>query len=695
MPEDGSAKSSALQAFAYYCKTDGQGIYSIPELASGMYNVFVEKDGLVAFQDSVFISAANREIPIDTLRIPGSIVGKILIQPIHDAREFLIQLIGTPFHTYPNLDGGFTLKSLPKGAYLVRVSSMRQDYRTSIFSIRVRPGITDSLIKPFAPVFTSIPVVTGVKVSLDTLNGVVKVSWHGSDFSRLGYYVVERNDKYFRYGGPALVDGKDTSFLDTLFPSHGPWVDSDFVFTDSALFTLAYRVYIQDKSNTMGPVFENPSLQVPLPSAVVTRIEFPFDSANGWYVPAGGLGRIKVRFRNPNRKLVRVEWFDAAGKRLQTKNLHTNADEDSLSFQAPAKASVEKFVVKIEDDGGILWEDSVTIPVVSWRRLADRPLLEYNRAGKFQTDMPIATLDGKLYVFGSRGVEGHGSLDAFDPVTGKWEAKAEAPFLGTTLVVNGMIYMACGDSLQAYDPGKDNWERKHPFSIGQMDFYPANAIVIGDSIVALGSGNSSSTYYPQVYYPSRDQSQSVADYNYSIGAAGSRNLFSIKGQTYWTESGYIYTYNQIEQRSFNFCVPHPFQNYQKIDEINGFHFFILGGGLMDVYDEDRQDWTTKTAPFVPISPFEYPMSNNGIPGDTYHVIDGRLYFLSQTQADKVTVQVYDQGRDQWSIATLIQTRGNRFAASVVNGKLYVVSYYDKDSVQGDEMPALYEYPPAP
>jgi N-acetylneuraminic acid mutarotase len=98
-----------------------------------------------------------------------------------------------------------------------------------------------------------------------------------------------------------------------------------------------------------------------------------------------------------------------------------------------------------------------------------------------------------------------GTVEAYDPATNTWTAKAAMPTVRFTLavgVVNGVLYAVGGQSgpgyvttVEAYDPTTDTWTTKAPMSTAR--FGPAVGVVNG-VLYAVGGQSGSSAYLATV-----------------------------------------------------------------------------------------------------------------------------------------------------------------------------------------------------
>ncbi len=719
-PEDALGKRSAVASTPVLTHTNGKGEYVITGLSPGLYNILIESSGLASWRDSVSVAVDSTVVPADTLRPVGAFTGKLAIQPFDDPRNFQLQIQGSPFIALPDPKAGFVFAGMPQGRYRVRVSATGSGYRTAVFSAQVSAGGKDSAAQAWEPPYTGIPTVKGLTVTLDTLHGLARISWRAANFPRLANYVLERTPYFVsslqvppyygsQYSLPSIRLGAvDTVWIDTIYPQHhtvtvyspttGTYTYDTTGLVDTTSYPLTYRIAIQDLSDNQGAFFDKVSVVAVSPSRVTTAINFGADSTSILYTQVGERGVVKVRFANPTRKVVQLAWEDKKGQVLRKQAYHDSAGLDSLSFTAPDTVGNKFFRVLITDDAGTVWKDSLSLPVVAWKRLADRPIAAYNHAGSFPVEMPVAALNDKLYTFGGSGADPHGASAAFDPATGKWTSIAEAPILGDPILAAGQIFMTSEEKLTAYDPVQDKWVEKPSWPFSRSIYHPGPNVVFQNKIVAFAISSYSGYYYysngSSAYYDiDANQSVNRGYINYMFDGSV---IFPGRSKIYWSDNSFrLQDYDpETNATSSVGSMPNTYSPYQFLGEMNGFNYFLAGNAIMEIFDMDRETWTSAPAPQIS-GAFTSPYVTVTTPQSTYQFLNGKLYALWESAPNRINVEVYDPGVRTWSHASAIYSQGDRFVSTVVSGKLYVLSYYDKSSPQADSLPALYEYPPLP
>ncbi len=225
--------------------TDGQGSYSVTGLQEGYYNILARKDQYAFFEDSVYL-AESEVARKDTLDIAGAITGRVVLQPNHDPRSVLVQVIGTSV-LYERVDsrGYFTLSGLAQGEYQALFVTTLDNYTPTPEKLRIRSGVSDTLTEPIEMIYTGIPVVENIKAVYDPVSKLVRVSWDSVQYSQFDSYLVYRENM-----------GEQNQNLDTIARISGTeFCDSlkDTEITDS--LHLRYRVAVSSTSLKRGEMY--------------------------------------------------------------------------------------------------------------------------------------------------------------------------------------------------------------------------------------------------------------------------------------------------------------------------------------------------------------------------------------------------------------------------------------------------------
>lgn len=126
--------------------TDNYGRFFLQDLEPGMFNIWVEKDSMVAFQDSICISTSGTTLHNDTLDCPSSLTGFTSLHPLYDPRSVTIQVIGTDkYLNHIDSTGHFTLKGMAGGTYSLLLKSNFPDYTPATYLVNVNNCTNDTL----------------------------------------------------------------------------------------------------------------------------------------------------------------------------------------------------------------------------------------------------------------------------------------------------------------------------------------------------------------------------------------------------------------------------------------------------------------------------------------------------------------------------------------------------------------------
>ena len=254
--------------------TDNTGHYALGQVAKGTYNIWAEQDTLVAVQDSVYISPTTNTIHQDTLQASGSLTAIIGMQPNDDPRSAYVQMTGSDrFSRNINANGSFTIDGLATGSYSLRISTTLPNYTPTFFTVSAVSGKADTLKDTLQLVYTGIPVVTGMKASYDTLNGLVHLSWNNVNYRNFQDFLVFRDyyDSINLSINPVAAPTA-TSFVDSIFKriaGSGP-----FSFADTNDYHFKYRVCIENNSANRGETYKYVDIIAASPKKVETTFAF-------------------------------------------------------------------------------------------------------------------------------------------------------------------------------------------------------------------------------------------------------------------------------------------------------------------------------------------------------------------------------------------------------------------------------------
>lgn len=237
----------------YATETDEKGRFALQKVPEGTYNILVAKDSLKSFRDSVVVTGKAQQLGDDVLKKPGALAGRVKLQPDHDGRTAVVQVLGT--HVYVNAarDGSFELIDLAPGAYKLRAISSLDGYTEAFRDILIRSDVADSLAEPIVPFYSGVPVVTGLKARPGP-EGTVVVSWNKADYTKVDGYLIYRDSAGALLPSTApIARVQDTVWIDTVY-SRAPRA-GQHDFADTLYHPYVYRVRILDKSGAPGPAF--------------------------------------------------------------------------------------------------------------------------------------------------------------------------------------------------------------------------------------------------------------------------------------------------------------------------------------------------------------------------------------------------------------------------------------------------------
>lgn len=214
------AKTGGSKNFSTF--TDSNGRYRLTISEKGEYNILGELKGQLSYLGSIYLNDSTRDIPSDTLSLPGIVKGVIGMQPNHPTRTAIVQVLGTNIYANVSEEGHFELATMAPGVYSARIVTTLPDYSPLIFSLTVNPGETNQLKDTIWLPYTGMPTVTGLKATYDTLRGVVNLSWNPVKYQFLEGYLVYRNvEPSLTFPGTHIGSQVETSFSDTLGRSIG------------------------------------------------------------------------------------------------------------------------------------------------------------------------------------------------------------------------------------------------------------------------------------------------------------------------------------------------------------------------------------------------------------------------------------------------------------------------------------------
>lgn len=669
-------------------RTDGSGSFSV-RLPDGQYNVLAQADSLRAFQDSVTLSAEGLELSPLSLRTPGSIHGRVALQPNHNPRTAFIELLGSNFYVNVDDSGRFDLERIPEGIYTLAARTTESGYTSRFLSLEVHSGESVVLAEPIEPIFTDIPAVRELRAQYDTAAGVARISWHPSEYFGLQDYLISRDSAGALAVSPALGAVQDTFFSDTLYRNGWPMGFTGH--PDSLPLDLEYRVRVHAKTDSAGPVFEVASLRAVPPAWVSTHIDLRVLGGKGDSGRAGDSIRIAASFRNRTRKIVSLSWSlgsDSAAIRARNAGLSSGEDTLSMVWDRPAHLWVK---LSVRDDAGSTRTDSLSVAVVldapvasavgdilvpihGAIHLTPQATTRFGRISGWEWDIgntgtfrtakdtavpaPSSPDTNYLCVLRVTADNGLMGLDTLRVRVVPWIRLADAPCMGLSdygyyaagpsrAVVDGKLYSLCADDpyfpkqvqMQVFDPQASLWTAKATApNLGEgTRAYAMRAI--GEILYLPNPGNL------LAYDPATDQwsvkakPPTTRTYNAEIGIPSivvDGKLYLVGGSEYEGREG-------------------------------------TPTGKMDIYNPISDTW--KSGAPLPISASR--AGSNW--GNTYHLIAARdrlvLYTSSVFTSGSLpyrTTYLYDAAADAWAMIDSANTRnGVNPPLAGTDGKVYV------------------------
>jgi N-acetylneuraminic acid mutarotase len=362
VPNSALIKKSADSSFVYKLRTDGNGRYSAASLEEGQYNFIGEKDGEYSYLDSITVSSKSGPLPSDTLDAPGTLIGKVVLEPNHDTRRVFIQVLGTDRFANCDSSGRFVLAGLGEGDYAIRILATLDNYTPLFRGITIRAGATDTVADPIRLVFTGIPIVRGLSASYDTASATARLSWRPASYKFLKEYLVYRSDAASTIGAATLIARvRDTAYADSLalyangLPNPG-----------GKPRRFEYNVRIRNLSGEDGLTFDNPVVEAVPTDSVRTVLTFLREGAPGHKASVNDSVVWMVRWSNPTRRSDSLVWREGpAGKIIRFTALSRREGLDSIRIRVPATPGSFGVSVRIKDVAGSEWSGADSIQVVS------------------------------------------------------------------------------------------------------------------------------------------------------------------------------------------------------------------------------------------------------------------------------------------------------------------------------------------
>lgn len=410
---------SGSAGLGWTTQTDAMGHYSFKDIPPGRYNLVGIQDTLGFLRDSLSVSG-DVSLGKDSLYLLGSLTGTVQLQPHHDPRNALVQVMGTDHYVNVAASGRFTLVGLPAGSYRLRVFVGLQNYVPVFKDVRVRAGLHDTLIIPLEPYYSGVPVVTGIKATLDTAQGIAKITWHPVDYPSLLTYLVYRD--------PANAVELNTNPLNAARLLDTVWYDTLYRFDstgrtsgENASIEWEYRVRVKSKNSDIGAVFGAATLTDISPSIFATAIEVIRAGKSGDSSSSGDTGSVQrvfigdtvrwvAHYSNPSLNHQTLTWVNGQNDTLRKVEIKNPSGYDTLIWVAPTQPATDQIRVTVLDAKNKSWSHEMTIHITAARMIG--------RLKTTSSEMEAYAWNGKI-VHISTDTTGNISIGLFDPTQRK------------------------------------------------------------------------------------------------------------------------------------------------------------------------------------------------------------------------------------------------------------------------------------
>jgi alpha-tubulin suppressor-like RCC1 family protein len=353
--------------------TDKNGRYTFNDLPLGIYAVWAEKDPHVLFRDSVSItSSAFSTLENDTLECASSLTGSISVHSCHDPRIASILVAGSDKRLkIMSDDGSFTLSGLASGTYTLIMRASMTGYAQVEEKVSISPCKHDTMDHGVRLEYSGFPMVTDIRISQDTLNHMVKLSWERVNYSSLQDYVIYRDTcKDFNFSTKIIYATKDTFFSDTSYhPPAGfdPWAER----------CLEYRIAVRNDLQEIGPTCRSAKIQYATQSMATTfftdMVIYPNPFPNCDTATINDRIKFCVTATNMSRSLVSLSWCDPFKKdtitTIDARQLSLKRLSDTIKLAFDTVGINRPFVIVV-DEAGKKWIHEIPVTIIT-----DPPIL--------------------------------------------------------------------------------------------------------------------------------------------------------------------------------------------------------------------------------------------------------------------------------------------------------------------------------
>ena len=356
-PTGAVPKATASQGPIFFTKTDAKGRYSIDSLPRGEYNILSEKDGDVAYQDSVFISGNSGKVALDTLHDAGSLTGHIVLQSHHDPLSVTVELLGT--NVFANVDdsGRFTLAGLAGGSYRARAVTTYAEYTPTFANVKATSGRADTLPAPIVLTYTGIPVVGPIAASYDTLRGGVRLVWKPVGYRNFRDYVVYESPENPPFSITMIGETRDTALTYLAGEGMGG--------IDPRLTRMReYRVALRSKTLEVGPLFASAVVDIVSASEVITALSVAVVGTIDNQASIHDTVRFILAYDNPTRRNREIRW-NVSGHAAPVRRVTIDAPggKDTLAWRWDDVGN-PSVTVTVLDEGGNERSETLSLYIV-------------------------------------------------------------------------------------------------------------------------------------------------------------------------------------------------------------------------------------------------------------------------------------------------------------------------------------------
>lgn len=520
-------------------RTDAQGRFLVGDIEKGEYNILASLDEEYAYQDSLALGGNRAPIPPDTLEDPGVVRGKVALEPQHNPRTVMVQLLGT--NRFANVDsvGRFEFRDLAGGSYSVRVYTTESEYTPTFSSFRAVTGREVDIEETLRPIFTGIPAVHGLTVLYDTLTGVAHLRWNRTNHPLIQDYLLYRDaGRNAPSLTPSFAFTVDTVFADSLWEYEPGKPQALFDYGDSTERPFTWRVCPRMKTQAIGPFLHAFSLKTFSPKWVHTQASMRLSGPSEDLATIRDTVSLVLSFLNPLHRIKTIRWYDdPKDPPLRESRPNLTLGKDTLVLRTGANPGRPILLARLTDEADVVTEKTIalrifndepevtamisgTLPqvgdtvrvsgsakdlgrIVKWEwSFGSGPFIQvskpettftidkYPAKGRVQAVLRATDEDGNV-----------GTKESFVEVLA-WKNLRRMPHPRsdfTATVFEGKVYLigGAGNAVDAYDPAFDTWETKSPMKKARFGHQVA---VFGDEIMVVGGRDEDSAFASCEFY---------------------------------------------------------------------------------------------------------------------------------------------------------------------------------------------------